>query len=68
MIVGVPKEIKADENRVALLPFAVERLTNLGCKVVIENNAEEVEMFENTKRKSNQNGVLKLSIMKKNEL
>ncbi|MAP66167.1 MAG: alanine dehydrogenase [Candidatus Marinimicrobia bacterium] len=48
MIVGVPKEIKADENRVALLPFAVQRLTNLGCKVIIENNAGIGSGYTNT--------------------
>ena len=39
MIIGVPKEIKADENRVALLPFAVQNLSIIGCEVLIENNA-----------------------------
>ena len=48
MIVGVPKEIKADENRVSLLPFAVQRLTNLGCKVIIENNAGLGSGYTNT--------------------
>ena len=39
MIIGVPKEIKSDENRVSVIPFGVKRLTDLGCKVLIEHNA-----------------------------
>src|SRR5580693_2175166 len=40
MIVGVPKEIKADEYRVAMLPVGVEELTQLGQTVLIESGAE----------------------------
>ena len=32
MIVGVPKEIKADEYRVAMLPVGVEELTQPGIR------------------------------------
>lgn len=39
MIIGVPKEIKNNENRVALTPAGVEALCKAGHKVVIENNA-----------------------------
>ena len=39
MIIGVPKEIKADEYRVGLLPVGVEELTRLGHKVLVENGA-----------------------------
>jgi alanine dehydrogenase len=39
MIVGVPKEIKADEYRVAMLPVGVEELTFAGHQVLIEANA-----------------------------
>jgi alanine dehydrogenase len=39
MIVGVPKEIKADEYRVAMLPVGVEELTQLGQTVLIEAGA-----------------------------
>jgi alanine dehydrogenase len=39
MIVGVPKEIKRDEYRVALLPVGVEELTRAGHKVLIEAGA-----------------------------
>ena len=36
MIVGVPKEVKRDEYRVALLPVGVEELTRAGHRVLIE--------------------------------
>ena len=39
MIVGVPKEIKSDENRVALLPVGVEALVQNGHQVLVEHNA-----------------------------
>jgi len=39
MIVGVPKEIKADENRVALVPAGAEALVANGHQVVVETNA-----------------------------
>ncbi len=39
MIVGLLKEIKPNENRVALLPAGVELLTAHGHKVMVEKNA-----------------------------
>jgi alanine dehydrogenase len=39
MIVGVPKEIKNNENRVALTPAGVEAFCKAGHQVIIENNA-----------------------------
>jgi len=39
MIVGVPKEIKTDEYRVAMTPAGVEELTRAGHKVLIEAGA-----------------------------
>src|ERR1700749_3953396 len=39
MIVGVPKEVKLDEYRVAMLPVGVEELTRRGHKVLIEASA-----------------------------
>ncbi len=47
MIIGVPKEIKANENRVALQPSGVEILKQNGHSVVIENNAGQGSGFEN---------------------
>jgi alanine dehydrogenase len=39
MIIGVPKEIKANENRVAITPAGVEAFVKAGHKVVIEKTA-----------------------------
>ncbi len=39
MIVGVPKEIKRDEYRVALLPVGVEELVQRGHQVLLQRNA-----------------------------
>src|SRR5213596_1418593 len=38
MIIGVPKEIKEQEQRVALLPSAVNQLTRHGHSVLVEKN------------------------------
>jgi alanine dehydrogenase len=39
MLIGVPREVKRDEYRVAMLPVGVEELTRAGHKVLIEANA-----------------------------
>ena len=39
MIIGVPKEVKLDEYRVAMLPVGVEELARRGHKVLIEHSA-----------------------------
>src|ERR671918_1777122 len=39
MIIGVPKEIKEQEQRVALLPSAANQLTRRGHSVIVEKNA-----------------------------
>ncbi|MFV1967571.1 MAG: alanine dehydrogenase [Pirellulaceae bacterium] len=39
MIIGVPKEIKRDEYRVALLPVGAEELLNAGHTVLLESGA-----------------------------
>lgn len=39
MIVGVPKEIKDDENRVALLPSSAYQLIQRGHRVIVERSA-----------------------------
>ncbi|SHL05283.1 alanine dehydrogenase [Desulforamulus aeronauticus] len=39
MIVGVPKEIKNNENRVAMTPAGVKAMIDNGHQVIIENNA-----------------------------
>lgn len=39
MIVGVPREIKSDEYRVAMLPVGVEELSKAGHRVLVESGA-----------------------------
>ena len=39
MLVGVPKEIKAQENRVGITPAGVYALVGAGHKVVVEKGA-----------------------------
>jgi alanine dehydrogenase len=39
MIIGIPKEIKEQEQRVALLPSAANQLTRRGHSVLVEKNA-----------------------------
>lgn len=39
MLIGVPKEIKADENRVGLIPSSVRELVHHGHKVLVETHA-----------------------------
>jgi alanine dehydrogenase len=39
MIVGVPKEIKNNENRVAITPAGIDALTRAGHQVIIETDA-----------------------------
>src|SRR5437868_2354831 len=38
-VVGVPKEVKTDEYRVAMIPVGVEELTRAGHKVLIQAGA-----------------------------
>jgi alanine dehydrogenase len=39
MLIGVPREIKRDEYRVAMLPVGVEELTRAGHQILIETSA-----------------------------
>ena len=48
MIIGVPKEIMAEEGRVALLPQQVEELSKRGYKVMIESGAGAGALIEDT--------------------
>lgn len=47
MIIGVPKEIKNNENRVALTPAGVTEFIKFGHEVYIQDNAGEGSGFEN---------------------
>ena len=48
MIIGVPKEIKTNENRVALVPGGAESLVMAGHTVLIEKTAGEGSGFEDS--------------------
>ena len=48
MIIGVPKEIKTNENRIALVPAGAEALVAAGHKVLIERSAGEGSGFEDS--------------------
>ncbi|OGO80471.1 MAG: alanine dehydrogenase [Clostridiales bacterium GWC2_40_7] len=48
MIIGVPKEIKNNENRVALTPAGAHALTKEGHKVLVEKNAGMGSGIEDT--------------------
>lgn len=39
MLIGLPREIKSDEYRVAMLPSGVEDLTQSGHRVLVERGA-----------------------------
>ena len=47
MKIGVPKEIKPQENRIGLTPDSVKILTSNGHQVLIENNGGFEAGFEN---------------------
>lgn len=46
MIIGVPREVKNNENRVAMTPAGVDALVKAGHEVLIETNAGEGSGFE----------------------
>jgi len=48
MKIGVPKEIKPQENRIGLTPESVKTLTSAGHEVLIENNGGFEAGFENS--------------------
>ncbi|MDG3073020.1 alanine dehydrogenase [Bacillus halotolerans] len=52
MIIGVPKEIKNNENRVALTPGGVSQLVSNGHRVLVESGAGLGSGFENEAYKS----------------
>ncbi|MEN6484716.1 MAG: alanine dehydrogenase, partial [Syntrophobacteraceae bacterium] len=45
MITGIPKEIKAEENRVAMTPAGVEVMVHHGHVVLVEKNAGAASGF-----------------------
>ena len=46
MLIGVPKEIKTNENRIALVPAGAEALVGAGHQVLIEKGAGEGSGFD----------------------
>ncbi len=46
MIIGVPKEIKEQERRIALVPSAAEQLTKRGHTVLVEKNEAGAEIVD----------------------
>ncbi len=42
MIIGIPKEIKLKEGRIAIIPKGVERLVKAGHQVLIESGAGKI--------------------------
>ena len=52
MKIGVPKEIKPQENRIGLTPESVESLVSNGHEVLVENNSGYEAGFENDQYKS----------------
>lgn len=48
MLIGVPKEIKTNENRIALVPAGAESLVAAGHQVLIEKGAGEGSGFEDS--------------------
>lgn len=47
MIIGIPKEIKDNENRVAVIPPVVQSLTKAGHEVFVQNDAGKGSGYEN---------------------
>lgn len=45
MIIGVPKEIKKNENRVSITPFGAEELVKSGHSVILQESAGEASGF-----------------------
>ena len=52
MKIGVPKEIKPQENRIGLTPDSVKSLVSNGHEVLVENNGGFEAGFENEQYKS----------------
>ncbi|WP_078394338.1 alanine dehydrogenase [Shouchella patagoniensis] len=48
MIIGIPREIKNNENRVAITPAGVVALTKAGHTILVEQNAGVGSSFEDT--------------------
>ena len=52
MRIGVPKEIKPQENRIGLTPDSVKTLVSEGHEVLVENNGGFEAGFDNDQYKN----------------
>ena len=52
MLIGVPKEIKPQENRIGLTQDSVKFLTSKGHEVLVENNGGFEAGFDNNQYKN----------------
>ncbi|MFO7915754.1 MAG: alanine dehydrogenase [Candidatus Krumholzibacteriales bacterium] len=70
MIIGVPKEIKKDEYRVALIPVGAETLIKHGHKVLVEKGAGEGSGFTDREYRDAGASIVKdvKSIFKKSDM
>ena len=59
MKIGVPKEIKPQENRIGLTPDSVKSLTSNGHEVLVENNGGFEAGFDNNQYKKLEQKLLK---------
>ena len=53
---GIPKEVKADESRVAVLPVGVELLTGAGHRVLVERGAGLGSGYEDAEYEASRGG------------
>ena len=47
MVIGVPKELKNNENRVSIIPFGVEDLQKSGHTILVQSQAGSGSGFDN---------------------
>ena len=47
MVIGVPKEVKNNENRVSIIPFGVEDLQKSGHTILVQSQAGSGSGFDN---------------------
>ncbi|SVE62224.1 uncharacterized protein METZ01_LOCUS515078, partial [marine metagenome] len=47
MVIGVPREVKNNENRVSIIPFGVEDLQKSGHTILVQSQAGSGSGFDN---------------------
>ena len=63
MRIGVPKEIKPQENRIGLTPDSVKVLTSNGHEVLVENDGGYEAGFDNEQYKKSGAKIVSLSLI-----